>query len=118
MSQTTDHHPGLRNVGQHIRSGLLFSRSVDLAQRRKGPAYTITQAGLAHWRPSSGGQTERGNSLRLGSIWLNRPRPVEIVAYAAFGACLGWVAGLFEALVPASALPALTKKPCRWHCER
>jgi hypothetical protein len=43
-------------------------------------------------------------------MWLNRPGPVKIVAGAAFGACLGWVAGLFEPLAPASALPALAKK--------
>jgi hypothetical protein len=50
--------------------------------------------------------------------WINRRRPVQIVAYALVGIYPGWVAGLFEALAPPSALPALTKMPCRWHCER
>src|SRR5260370_31245585 len=34
------------------------------------------------------------------------------------GTCLGLVAALFEPLAPAIALAALTKMPCRWHCER
>jgi hypothetical protein len=34
------------------------------------------------------------------------------------GTCLGQTAGPPEFLAPASALPALTKTPCRWRCER
>jgi hypothetical protein len=66
---------------------LLFSRSVALAQRRKGPAHPITQASLILRRPSSA-PTERVTRYELGrhSMWLNRPGPVKIVAGAAFGA--------------------------------
>jgi hypothetical protein len=32
--------------------------------------------------------------------------------------CLAAVAGPFDSLAPATALPALTKTPCRWDCER
>src|SRR5438445_4954105 len=42
----------------------------------------------------------------------------QIVACVAIGICLGQVAGPFDSLAPATALPALTKMPCRWHCER
>jgi hypothetical protein len=34
------------------------------------------------------------------------------------GTYLGLVAALFGPLAPAIALAALTKMPCRWHCER
>ena len=44
--------------------------------------------------------------------------PVQIVAYVAIGTCLARVAGRFDSLAPATALPTLTKMPCRWHCER
>ncbi len=43
---------------------------------------------------------------------------VQIVACVATGTCLVQVAGHFDSLAPATALPALTKMPCRWHCER
>jgi len=43
---------------------------------------------------------------------------MQTVADVATGACLGRVAGFFELLAPAIALPAPTKMPCRWHCER
>jgi hypothetical protein len=43
---------------------------------------------------------------------------VQIVAYVAIGTCLARVAGRFDSLAPATALPTLTKMPCRWHCER
>jgi hypothetical protein len=52
----------------------------------------------------------RCGSIDRASKWLNRPGPVKIVACAAFGACLGWVAGPFEPLAPASALPALASQ--------
>jgi hypothetical protein len=42
----------------------------------------------------------------------------QIVACVAIGICLGQVAGSFDSLAPATAPPALTKMPCRWHCER
>jgi hypothetical protein len=43
---------------------------------------------------------------------------VQVVAYVATGTCLAQVAGRFDSLAPATALPAPTKMPCRWHCER
>ena len=68
------------------------------------------------WRPSRTGVTRYGWAAT--QCWINRRRPVQIVAYAVFGTYLGRVAGLFESLAPPNALPALTKMPCRWHCER
>ena len=43
---------------------------------------------------------------------------VQIVAYVAIVTCLAAVAGPFDSLASATALPALTKTPCRWDCER
>src|SRR5215475_8455336 len=43
---------------------------------------------------------------------------VQVVAYVATGTCLAQVAGPFDSLAPATARPAPTKMPCRWHCER
>src|SRR5262249_3762285 len=42
----------------------------------------------------------------------------RIVASTVIGIYLGLVAGLFEPLAPAIALPALTRMSCRWRCER
>jgi hypothetical protein len=49
---------------------------------------------------------------------INRPRPIRTVACAAFVICLAAAAGFHGSPAPANAIPALTKKPCRWHCER
>jgi hypothetical protein len=93
---------------------------VDLAQCSPGHVRDdVIELGFTE-EPSSGGPTERGRLAKVGPPFngINRPRLVQIVAYAGFRAYLGWVAGLFEFLAPANALPSLTKMPCRWHCER
>ena len=48
---------------------------------------------------------------------INRPPIVQIVAYAPNGVCLARLVRPLEFVAPASALLALTKMPCRWHCQ-
>jgi len=61
------------------------------------------------------GQSERRSPTPQGHQSLGL---AQIVGDVAIGTFLARVAGPFEPPAPATALPALTKMPCRWHCER
>ena len=64
-------------------------------------------------RPIGTGRATLPTPRRHQSLGLAR-----IVACVAIGIFLAQVAGPFDSLAPATALPTLTKMPCRWHCER